>query len=66
MSKMNRIEELKCVNCLSCELQSTSFFLPSTMHLVETTKKDLQVSRMQKHNNKFIKSQNYLPKMWII
>lgn len=33
---------LKCVNCLSCELQSTSIFLPDAMHLVKSTKKDLQ------------------------
>lgn len=33
---------LKCVNCLSRELQSTSIFLPDAMHLVKSTKRDLQ------------------------
>jgi hypothetical protein len=33
---------LKCVNCLSCELQSTSIFLAEAMHLVKSTKNDLQ------------------------
>lgn len=38
---------LKRINCLSCELQSTSIFLPEAMNLVESTKKDLQNFRSE-------------------